>query len=246
MPPTILPGQSYPLGATVYAVGVNFCVYSKHATGLDLLLFDAGQPQRNPGGSSTSTPMRNRTFYYWHVFVPGSESWSDLWLSRSRPLRSQPGTSVSTPPKFCIDPYARAVVGDETYDRKAAITPGDNCATALKRVVVDTRSYDWEGDRPLRHPLCHQCDLRNACGWVHPPPLLGAYPSGQRGTFAGLIEKIPYLKDLGITAVELLPIHQFDPQDAQPWSGKLLGLQHPGLFRPPPGLQLPQRSRWGR
>ena len=66
----VLPGQSYPLGATVYAVGVNFCIYSKHATGLDLLLFDHDN-LTEPSRVITLDPKWNRTFYYWHVFVPG-------------------------------------------------------------------------------------------------------------------------------------------------------------------------------
>ena len=144
------------------------------------------------------------------------------------------------PPRFLIDPYARAIVGDETYDRESAITPGDNCATALKSVVVDTRSYDWEGDRPLRIPYSKSVIYEMHVGGFtrHSSSNL---PDEQRGTFAGLIEKIPYLKSLGITAVELLPIHQFDPQDVRPGLENYWGYSTMAFFCPPPGLQFPQR-----
>jgi isoamylase len=229
MPPTILPGQSYPLGATVYAVGVNFCVYSKHATGVDLLLFDADQLSE-PRRVITLDPEWNRTSFYWHVFVPGVKTGQIYGFRVHGPFNPAQGHRFDGS-KVLLDPYARAVVGDDSYDRKAAITPGDNCASALKGVVVDTRSYDWEGDRPLRNPYSTSVIYEMHVGGFTRHPSSGL-PIDKRGTFAGIIEKIPYLKELGITAVELLPIHQFDPQDAQPGLENYWGYSTLGFFAP--------------
>jgi isoamylase len=225
----VLPGQSYPLGATVYAVGVNFCVYSKHATGLDLLLFDHDNLDE-PSRVITLDPKWNRTFYYWHVFVPGLKTGQVYGFRAHGPFDPSQGHRFDAT-KVLIDPYARAIVGDETYDRESAITPGDNCATALKSVVVDTRSYDWEGDRPLRIPYSRSVIYEmHVGGFTHHAS--SNLPEEQRGTFAGLIEKIPYLKSLGVTAVELLPIHQFDPQDVRPGLENYWGYSTMAFFAP--------------
>ncbi len=229
MPSTVLPGQSYPLGATVYAIGINFCLYSKHATGVELLLFDS-ENIAEPSRVITLDPKWNRTSYYWHVFVPGLRVGQVYAYRVHGPFDPAQGHRFD-PQKVLIDPYARAIVGDDIYDRKAAILPGDNCTTALKGVVVDNRSYDWEGDRPLRISYANSVIYEMHVGGFtqHPSANL---PEEERGTFAGIIDKIPYLQDLGITAVELLPIHQFDPQDVQPGLENYWGYSTLGFFAP--------------
>ena len=117
--------------------------------------------------------------------------------------------------KLLLDPYGRAVAVPRAYDRTAASRPGDNMATAMKSVVTDSSGYDWEGDRPLRHPYASTVIYEMHVAGFTRHPNSGVAP-GKRGTYAGLIEKIPYLQDLGITAVELLPVFQFDPFDAPP------------------------------
>src|SRR4029077_13994700 len=101
------------------------------------------------------------------------------------------------------------------YSRAAAQGKGDNCASAMKSVVVNPRLYDWEGDAPLRRPssqtLVYELHVK---GFTRHPN--SGIPEETRGTFRALIEKIPYLQDLGISAVELLPVSQFDPQDCPP------------------------------
>jgi isoamylase len=224
-----LPGQSYPLGATVYAVGVNFCVYSKDATGIDLLLFDSSNLEE-PRRVITLDPQWNRTSFYWHVFVPGLKAGQIYAYRAHGPFAPAQGHRFDST-KVLLDPYARAIVGDDTYDRKSAIISGDNCATALKSVVVDNRSYDWEGDRPLRIPYSASVIYEMHVGGFTRHPSSGL-PAEQRGTFAAVIEKIPYLKELGVTAVELLPIHQFDPQDARPGLENYWGYSTLGFFAP--------------
>ena len=117
------------------------------------------------------------------------------------------------PAKVLLDPYGRGVVVPPSYSRAAAAEPGDNAATAMKSVVADPAAYDWEGDAPLRRSsaqtIIYEMHVR---GFTRHPS--SGVAESKRGTYAGLIEKIPYLQELGITAVELLPVFQFDPQDA--------------------------------
>jgi glycogen operon protein len=117
------------------------------------------------------------------------------------------------PTKVLLDPYGRGVVVPKKYSREAAHQEGDNAAVAMKSVVVDSNAYDWEGDTPLRRPasrtIIYEMHVRGFTR--HPSSNL---PENLRGTYAGVIEKIPYLQQLGITAVELLPVFQFDSQDA--------------------------------
>jgi glycogen operon protein len=225
----VFPGQSYPLGATVDASGVNFCLYSKHATGVDLLLFDSGNILE-PSQVITLNPKKNRTSFYWHVFVPEARAGQIYAYRVHGPFEPAYGHRFDAT-KVLLDPYARAIVGDEIYDRKAAIGPGDNCATALKGVVVDSHSYDWEGDRPLHRPYATTVIYEMHVGGFtrHPSSDL---PAEERGTFAGVIKKIPYLQALGVTAVELLPIHQFDTQDVQPGLENYWGYSTLGFFAP--------------
>jgi glycogen operon protein len=207
----VQPGKSYPIGATVYPNGVNFCIFSKHATVLELLLFD-GAEAAQPTQIIPLDPKHNRTFYYWHVFVPGISSGQIYAYRAHGPYSPKLGLRFDGK-KVLLDPYARAVVGWDTYSREAAMYSGDNCAHALRGVVVDPNIYDWEGDKPLQRPYAESVIYELHVGGFTRHPSSGIAPE-QRGTYAGLIEKIPYLQDLGITAVELLPIHQFDEQDA--------------------------------
>jgi glycogen operon protein len=115
--------------------------------------------------------------------------------------------------KVLLDPYARAIAKNPHYDRQAAIRPGDNVKSAHKGVVIDVADYDWEGDSPLHVPYSRTIIYELHVGGFTRHPSSGVSEI-KRGTYAGLIEKIPYLKKLGITAVELLPVQQFDEQDA--------------------------------
>src|SRR5205823_13348893 len=125
----------------------------------------------------------------------------------------------------------RGVVVPQDYDRLAAGGPGDNAATAMKSVVVDPSAYDWEGDRPLQHPsarsVIYEMHVRGFTR--HPSSGVGEQT---RGTYAGLIEKIPNLKDLGVTAVELLPVFPFDPFAAPPSTLNYWGYAQSSFFAP--------------
>ncbi|MBM4119050.1 glycogen debranching enzyme, partial [bacterium] len=123
------------------------------------------------------------------------------------------------------------VVMGAAYDRVAAIRPGDNCAQALRGVVVDARGYDWEGDRPLLRPYGETLIYELHVGGFTRSESAGL-PPALRGTYAGLIAKIPYLQDLGVTAVELLPVQHFDPLDAPPGRINYWGYSPLAFFAP--------------
>jgi isoamylase len=225
----VAPGQSFPLGATVHPEGVNFCVFSKNAVFIELLLFDDVDAPRASRVIHLD-PRRNRTFYYWHIFVNGLAS-GQLYAYRVYgPYAPESGHPFDGH-KALLDPYARAVAVGANYSRDAAILPGDNTAQAMKGVVVDTAAYDWDGDTPLRLPfastIIYELHVRGFTRHANS----GVAPE-LRGTYAGLVEKIPYLKSLGVTSVELLPVQQFDEYDAPPGRTNYWGYSPIGFFAP--------------
>jgi glycogen operon protein len=222
-------GASAPLGATVLEGGVNFSIYSRDATGLELLLFDHPD-DATPSQVFALDPTVNRTYHYWHLFVPGIEA-GQIYGFRAHG-RFDPSQGLRFDPiKVLLDPYGRAVVVPKTYRRAAARQQGDNAAAAMKSVVVDSSDYDWEGDTPLRHAsartIIYEMHVRGFTR--HPSSNVSEH---LRGTYAGLIEKIPYLQDLGITAVELLPVFQFDAQDCPPGKVNYWGYAPVSFFAP--------------
>lgn len=225
----ILPGKSYPLGATVYPDGVNFSIFSKNATSIELLLFD-DQDDTHPSKLISLDASHHRTFYYWHVFVKGIGHGQLYGYRVHGPYSPELGLRFDGQ-KVLIDPYARSVAGWQRYNRDAAMHSGDNGDTALKGVVVDTNRYDWEGDEPLNSPYATSIIYELHVGGFTRNPN-SQVSSEKRGTFAGLIEKIPYLKELGITAVELLPVHQFDEQDVAPGLKNYWGYSTMAFFAP--------------
>jgi isoamylase len=225
----VLPGSPYPLGATVREGGVNFAIFSKSCTAVELLLFD-DVDARTPSRSIPFDPTANKTFYYWHAFVPKLKSGQLYGFRVHGPFEPKQGLRFDGE-KVLIDPYARAVVTGQHYDRTAAIRPGDNCARAPRCVVVDGSDYDWEGDRQLVIPSTGTVIYElHVAGFTRHPSSGVAKP--KRGTYSGLVEKIPYLKKLGITAVELLPVQQFDVQDAPPSLTNYWGYSPIAFFAP--------------
>jgi isoamylase len=204
-------GRSSPLGATPDEGGVNFSLFSRNATGVELLLFDH-EDDTGPARVIRIDPETNRSYHYWHVFVPGVQSGQIYGYRVEGPFDPAHGMRFD-PAKVLLDPYGRSVVVPKNYSRDMASDEGDNSATAMKSVVVDTHPYDWEGDTPLERPssqtIVYEMHVR---GFTRHPS--SGVDEKRRGTYAGLVEKIPYLQQLGITAVELLPVFQFDAQDA--------------------------------
>ncbi|HQZ64781.1 MAG TPA: glycogen debranching protein GlgX [Planctomycetaceae bacterium] len=222
-------GRPAPLGATVFEGGVNFSLFSKNATGVELLFFDRIEDACPARVISIDSGV-GRTYQYWHVFVadilPGQ-----IYAYRVQgPFAAQCGHRFDAD-KVLIDPYARSIVVPSGYNRQAATVPGDNVATAMKCAVVDTSLYDWEGDSPLR-----RADDRTILYEMHVRGFTRSPTSGiaehLRGTYAGVIEKIPYLQKLGITAVELMPVFQFDALDAPPGRTNYWGYSPVSFFAP--------------
>jgi isoamylase len=222
-------GRSSPLGTTVVDGGVNFCLYSRSAGDVELLLFDREDDAR-PARMLPLDPVTNHTYHYWHVFVPGVKP-GQLYGYRVKGPPAPVGGMRFDPAKVLLDPYGRGVVVPKNYGHEAARREGDNAATAMKSVVVDPTTYEWEGDTPLRRPaartVIYEMHVRGFT--CHPSSGVG---EAKRGTYAGVIEKIPYLQQLGITAVELLPVFQFDAQDCPPGRVNYWGYAPISLFAP--------------
>jgi glycogen operon protein len=220
-----------PLGATVRRDGVNFSVYSRNATGVELLLFDREDDAR-PARVIRIDPESNRTYYYWHVFVPGIQS-GQLYAYRVWGPSDPANGLRFDPMKVLLDPYGRGVVVPKAYGRAAAVLAGDDAAVAMKSVVVDPDAYDWEGDARLQRPsaksIIYEMHVR---GFTRHPS--SGVAENKRGTYAGLVEKIPYLQQLGVSAVELLPIFQYDTQDAPQGRLNYWGYAPVSFFAPHP------------
>ena len=230
--PPARPGRSFPLGARLGRGGVNFSLFSKHAIGVELLFFDAADDRR-PSRSIILDPVTHRSGQYWHVFVPGIQAGQIYGYHVAGPDRPAAGLRFDAD-KLLLDPYGLAVAVPRNYSREAARRKGDNAATAMKSVVVDLRGYDWEGDAPLKHPssrtIIYEMHVRGFT--CHPS---SGIAEEKRGTYAGLVEKIPYLRELGVTAVELLPVFQFDPQDCPPGRVNYWGYAPVSFFAPHQG-----------
>ncbi len=233
-------GQSSPLGATVFPGGVNFSVYSRNASGVELLLFDR-EDDAIPAHVITIDPTANCHSYYWHVFVPGCSAGAALWISSPRAVRSRQRNAVRSEQGSAGSVWARRGCSQELQPQRRSARTGDNAFTAMKSVVVDCRAYDWEGDTPLHRPASHTIIYEmHVRGFTRHPS--SGVSEKARGTYAGLIEKIPYLQQLGITAVELLPVFQFDAAGCSARARELLGICAGLVLRAASGLQLEPRS----
>ncbi|MEM9931050.1 MAG: alpha-amylase family glycosyl hydrolase, partial [Bacteroidota bacterium] len=217
----VWPGRPYPLGATWTPQGVNFAVFSEHATRVDLCLY----PEKGTDHDRYQIQLMEQTDLVWHCFIPNLETgWRYGYRAYGEwnPLEGK----VFNPNKLLIDPYTKAI--DGTIDWHDAVYPYpiedpdpnrflkkdelDSAPYLTKGVVIDT-SYDWEGVKRPEHPM-HQTVIYEAhvkgLTVLHPE-----VPEDLRGTYAGLAHPviIEYLKNLGITAIELMPVHHFVQDD---------------------------------
>jgi isoamylase len=218
------PGRNHPLGATPDDDGVNFAFFSEHATGIELLIFERAE-DTEPVQTVTLDPDRNRSFAVWHVYLRGLRAPAFYALRVFGPegddARGQGRRFDSG--KVLADPYARGL-DRGLWDRGAACRPGDNLATSLRCAVIDERGYDWQGDQPLNRPMSELVVYEMHVGGFTRSPGSGA---ARPGTFAAVAEKIPYLTALGVTAVELLPVFDFDATTRNFW-----GYSTTGFFAP--------------
>lgn len=224
--------KSFPLGAALSEDGVNFSVFAKQSTGAQLLLFDDVDAE-TPSRVVDLDSRANRTYHYWHAFVPEIGAGQIYAYRVAGPFDPARGLRFD-PNKVLLDPYGKCIAWPMRRSRETARLPGDNAATALKSVVVDTSRYDWKGDVPLDRPFTKTIIYEMHVGGFTRHPNSGLAPA-KRGTYAGLIEKIPYLQDLGVSAVELLPVFAFDEEDGPPGLGNYWGYQPLSFFAPHPG-----------
>jgi isoamylase len=200
----VLPGENHPLGATVADEGVNFCLFSEHANQVELLVFDKPE-DLEPVQVVLLDPEVNRTYSFWHVFLKGLKPGAGYAYRVDGPHEPHNGHRFDRS-RVLIDPYARANT-QVLWDRGKAIGEGDNLKTSLRSVVVKPPEFNWKGDRPLDIPKQDTIIYEmHVGGFTKSPTAKVKHP----GKFLGVVEKIPYLKELGVTAVELLPVAAFD------------------------------------
>jgi isoamylase len=202
------PGYRFPFGATFDSQGTNFSVWGRFATRVELLLYERPDSP-DPFQVIELDPEVNRTFYAWHVYV------EDVAPGTFYGWRVDgPGDTMATGFRFdkekvLLDPWARAVTHG-LWERQRACLPGDNGPFSMRSIVLGDDHYDWEGDRPLNRPMEEKIIYEmHVGGFTRHPTSRVACP----GTFAGVIEKIPYLNALGVTDVELMPVMAYDEQD---------------------------------
>lgn len=205
-----------PLGAQVRAGGVNFAIFSRHATGVRLDLFASPQDAM-PVRSFILNPTRNKTGDIWHIWLEGIEPGQLYGFHVAGAYEPSQGHRFN-PDKLLVDPYATAIAFPPEYDCKAALgydpsSPArdlslsqvDNTSTAPK-CLVTLGDFDWQGDQPLCRSwesiVIYELHVRGFT--VHPSSGVS-----RPGTYYGLTQKIPYLRELGVTAVELMPVQEF-------------------------------------
>jgi len=206
----IQPGRRYPVGATASNDGTNFCVFSRHARRLYLQLYE--QPDDLvPFQTIALDPEINRTFFFWHVFVEGLTGTEPITYTWRAEGPNNPAIGYRFDPDIeLLDPWARAATDalwKRPYNREAQ---SKQTGPSMRALTLPENNYDRQDDKPLRRPANEEIIYELHVGGFTRHPSAGvAHP----GTFSGIIEKIPYLLDLGINAVELLPVMAFDEQD---------------------------------
>lgn len=208
----VWPGVPYPLGATFDGNGVNFAIASEHATGIELCLFDPDEPKKEVA----RLPLVDQTHHVFHGYVHGLQPGTLYGFRVNGRWAPQEGLRFN-PNKLVIDPYARAfhgavdfsapLVGHVMEDGREVLDPRDSAAGAPRSVVVHD-DFDWAGDRRpeiiWRKAVFYEVHVKGFTA-RHP-----ALPPALRGTYAGLAHPavIEHLVKLGVTSVELLPVHE--------------------------------------
>ena len=208
-------GYPYPLGATWMGNGVNFAIFSERATSVDLCLFDRVESAQE----NIRIPMTEHTDQVWHLFLPDVRPGQLYGYRVYGPYDPERGMRFNSS-KLLLDPYAKAIAGtinwaDEMFGYVVGAEAEDltrdfrDDAWGMPKAVVIDPAFDWSGDKPPRRPLNESIIYElHVKGFTR---LNQELPEELRGTYAGLGSStaIKYLKDLGVTAVELLPVQEF-------------------------------------
>lgn len=200
-------GKAHPLGSTVNSKGVNFSIYSENATSIELLLFNDNN-SKEPYQIIELDPKENRTFHFWHIQVEGVKPGTNYAYRIDGPQDKSEGHRFNKN-KVVLDPYSKGNT-NTLWDRVAACNDEDNLENSMRSVVIDQTKYDWRGDKKLNTPSKDSVIYE-----MHVGGFTKNKNSGVKnpGTFKGVTEKIQYLKSLGVTAVELLPVFEFDSKE---------------------------------
>jgi isoamylase len=206
----------------------NFALYSRRATGVTLLLYSE-HDFLHPVFEIRLNPRLNKSGRIWHCWVPAAQAKQAAHYAYRVEGRHDPTTGYCFDSrKILLDPFAPAVFFPAEYERRAATVPGANDGRAplgvLPREAPQYRNSTDRPPRPSHDLIVYELHVRGFTARANS----GVSPRN-RGTFAGLVEKIPYLKSLGITAVELMPIHQCDPQEGSFWGYMPLNFFCPDL-----------------
>ncbi len=209
---TLLPGRPYPLGSKSSSKGTNFALYSEHATSVSVCFFD------DEGNETGCVALKEHTAFVWHGMILGIKPGQVYGYRVDGPWEPEHGYRFNAK-KLLIDPYAEAITGDVDWKKPIfayKVETGDDLqrcdqdsAPGMPKSVVVEHKFDWEGDCPPETPLSDSVIYEvHVKGYSVRNPMV---PEKLRGTYAGLAHEssINYLKMLGITAVELLPIHHF-------------------------------------
>ena len=191
-------GSPLPFGATLLRGGVNFSVFSKHATAVTLVLFSPGQSE--PLAEFPLDPRINRTGDVWHAFLLGLDPGIHYAFRMDRTPNHDPLIYRFDSRNLLLDPYGRSIAGGSSWGAQGSSKPP-------RRSAIVESVFDWGLDQPLNIPLADSIIYEMHVRGFTRHPSSGV---SQPGTFAGVVEKLPYLKSLGITAVELLPVFEFD------------------------------------
>lgn len=212
-------GAPHPLGVSFISEenAFNFALYSKNASSVELLLYKEKEYEV-PVVSVKLDPLKNKSQRIWHCRLKWTElEGASFYAYRIEgPMGPEPSyLHKFDSGKILLDPYAKEVLFPPMFSREAAEQSGSNAGQAPLGYIWTEEYFDWQNDKPIRH--AHDLIIYE----MHVKGFTRHRSSGvadeNRGTFAGIIEKIPYLKELGVTAVELMPIHQFDPTEKNYW-----------------------------
>ncbi len=221
-------GVPVPLGTHALGDGVNFALFSRYATGVRLELYDR-PGDTVPAHAIDLDPNRNRTGDVWHVWVRGVGSGRFYAYRVDGPYDPHNGHRFNFN-KLLLDPYATAIsplpgwdfgkaLGyDSAAPERDLVRSGSDDAGAMPKCVFTQEYFDWDGDRPLEHAWSDTVIYETHVRGFTVDPSAGV---GRPGTYRGLTEKIPYLKDLGVSAVELMPVFEFNESRLSPGGGVL-------------------------
>ncbi len=225
-------GAPFPLGVTYIKKedAYNFALYSKNAGSVTLLLYTADSLSV-PAITKTLDPKVNKSQRIWHCRLKRQELMGAVYyayqVSGNADITGEPAYwQQFDPAKILLDPYAREVFFPDDFSIAAACQPGSNAGKApLGFIHADSITFNWKGDQTVRHEgdlVIYEMHVRGFTMGAN-----SGVEAAQKGTFAGIIEKIPYLIELGVTAVELMPVHQFQPGDGDYWGYSTLSFFSP-------------------